>query len=74
MPMKRSYTWGTMRTGNRGKVQEECWEGPDLIYRKIFEMPANVVPSFVEGRRRCVAMDMRERGNNYTNDDSGGVH
>ena len=67
----RHYTWGTSRSGNTGKVQEECYEGPDLIYRKVFEMPANVVPAFVEGRRRCVAMSMQEAGHSY---DDNGVH
>lgn len=70
----RSYTWGTARVGNIGKVQEECWTNGDLLYRKIFEMPAHVVPSFIEGRRRCIAMDMRDQGHPYVVKDSGGIH
>lgn len=74
MPTQRSYTWGTQRVGNIGKVQEECWEKGDLLYRKVFEMPAHVVPSFIEGRRRCVAMQMQDSGHNYVDDNSGGIH
>lgn len=71
---KRTYTFGTARTGNTGKVQEECWEAGDLLYRKVYEMPANMVPAFVEARRRVIAMQMLESGNNYVEPESGGVN
>ena len=74
MTTSRSYTWGQMRVGNIGKVQEECWEAGDLLYRKVFEMPAHVVPSFIEARRRCIAMDMQDQGHPYVVRDSGGIH
>jgi hypothetical protein len=70
----RSYTWGTARVGNLGYVKEECWEGETRIYSREFEMQANVVPAFVEARRRVIAMEMEAEGRNFIHDLSGGIH
>lgn len=69
----RNYTWGTSRIANLGFVEETCWEGKRRVYRKEFEMAANLVPAFVEARRRVIAMEMADAGNPYTEDESGGV-
>jgi len=37
-------------------------------------MAANVVPAFVEARRRVIAMQMAEAGHSYTDNESGGVN
>jgi len=74
MPTQKSYTWATQRVGNTGKVLEECKEGSDLLYRRVFEMPSNVVPAFVEGRRRVIAMQEEESGNSYVEPEIGGIN
>jgi len=57
-----------------GFVQEECWENKTLLYRKTFEMRPNVVPAFVDARRRVIAMQEEESGNNYLEPESGGIN
>jgi len=74
MTQKRSYSWGTSRVANLGYVREECWEGKTLVYSREVEMAANVVPAFVEARRRVIAMQMAEAGHSYTDNESGGVN
>lgn len=70
----RSYSWATKRVGNNGFVLETCTQGSDILYKKEYKMPSNLVPAFVEGRRRVVAMHMQEQGHSYILDLSGGIH
>ena len=65
MPQSRSYAWSTSRVANLGYVREECWEGKELIYSREIEMAANMVPAYVEARRRVVAMQMEEKGHSF---------
>jgi len=62
---QRSYTWAARREGNLGYVLETCTEAGEIIYRKEIEMRANVVPSFIEARRRVIAMRMEEKGHKF---------
>jgi acetyl-CoA carboxylase beta subunit len=62
---QRSYTWATRREGNLGYVLETCTEAGAIVYQKEIEMRANVVPSFIEARRRCIAMHMEERKHTF---------
>lgn len=57
-----SFTWSTRREGNSGYVLEE---GPDRHHIEYGPMPANVVPAFVEGRRRIVATMAEQHGASY---------
>lgn len=57
-----AFTWSTRREGNSGYVLEESETG---IRREYGPMPAHIVPAFVNGRRRIVALEAEKLGASY---------
>lgn len=63
---QRSFTWATRREGNQGFVLETCTnELGQVVYQSEVEMAANLVPNYVIGRRRVVAMQAMENQASY---------
>lgn len=67
-----SVTWSTRREGNNGYVLEQYSDG---THREFGPMPAHIVPAFVDGRRRLIAIRMEMAGHSYVHlvdpDDNG---
>lgn len=63
---ERTYRWATRRVGNDGFVMEYYQEpSGSWKYNSFGPMPPSIVLTFVEMRRRVVAIAMKERGANY---------
>jgi hypothetical protein len=61
-PPRVSFTWSTRRDGNDGYVLET---GPEGHRAEYGPMPPHIVPAFVQGRRRIVAMQAQRHGASY---------
>lgn len=70
MADKVSFRWSTRREGNDGYVLEEHIDRyGDVVHRTETKMAANIVPAYVEGRRRIVATKALEHDATYVEPD-----
>jgi hypothetical protein len=64
-----SFRWSTRREGNDGYVLEEHIDKYGDVVRRIeTKMAANVVPAYVEGRRRVVATSAMQNKISYVDE------
>jgi hypothetical protein len=53
----KQVRWRTHRKGNTGHVLEEHFDtNGERVAKFDWELPANCIPAFLEGRRRVIAM------------------
>lgn len=64
-----SISWSARREGNEGWVLE-TYEGTDQRPREFGPMRANIVPAFIESRRKMFAMRMERRGHKQISEDT----